>query len=160
MSIDLNEAAHEVLAGQETHLRTLLRAREESVLRITDNSNGSLYINLFGPFYFSVNQLPGCCGAAIVHDFGYGAVPNAVLPEAVGIMERIAELAGYTLIMLTEVDDQSVFNATLEARNWKAIKDFVNARTDNTVQVWTKVLNPDSDRCPDCGCIDCECSYD
>lgn len=87
--------------------------------------------------YFTMLQLPGCCGVAIstgafvavsYRARGLGTLLNELRKD-------IAREAGYTVLMCTDVTYNTPQRKILEKNGWKDVFSFVNRRTGNEVAI-------------------------
>lgn len=96
--------------------------------------------------FFYLDQLPGCCGVGLVHDF---YVPrtrdsNNVWPEMqvaiMKIVERIAKKAEYTVLMLTDNHYDQFGKDLLLQHGWEEIYGFKSRKTRAQVYMVVKKL--------------------
>jgi len=94
--------------------------------------------------WFNLQQLPGCCAFCLSHGVRVATECQlrGVNTIAMRMRERIAEWAGYSAIICTDVEKNVAQRKTLARNGWKDIYDVVNARTGNNVIVSVKRLNP------------------
>ena len=101
-------------------------------------SDGQTYSSMWQEH--SLSQLPGCCGVVVSHNSyiardlrGYG-LGDYFHKERL----KSAKAQGYSCIMATTVSTNLAEIHILEKNGWKKVHEFVNKRTNNTVQVWIK----------------------
>lgn len=90
--------------------------------------------------FFSLTQLPGCCGVLVSHnmlihkDYRNKGVGTFLQ----GIKEEIAKDNGYTSMLATVVESNKAEIHILEKAGWEPESCFINNRTGNTVWYYTK----------------------
>jgi len=102
----------------------------------TVNVNVNVKGRYAGRFY--AQQLPGCCGVAIVYDMGSNERGLGRL--LLDWLEKSVRAAGYAMLLGTTNNEQERMNNILPLRGWVRHKRFVNARTENECYVWSKRL--------------------
>ena len=114
---------------------------------VIDADNDIYLVTTMGGYYiawFRLRQLPGCCafclstGAHVDHQFQRKGV-NKI---AMRLREHIAEWAGYSAIICTDIESNHAQRKSLAANGWQDIFSVVNKRTGNNVIVSVKKLNP------------------
>jgi len=88
--------------------------------------------------HFFAQQLPGCCGVAIVYELTSNE--RGVGRLLLDWVEKSVRAAGYAMIIGTTNNEQERMNKILPLRGWVRHKRFVNARTENECYVWSKRL--------------------
>lgn len=86
---------------------------------------------------FSVSYFPGCCGIAISHfswiredrrNAGLGTVLN-------NIRIREAKRWGFTVLMCTDIENNTPQQKILTKNNWQKLMTFTNLNTGNNVAI-------------------------
>lgn len=92
---------------------------------------------------FNITKMFGCCGIAILSGM---LVPkefrgHGIAKISYGLKEELAKALGFSLLICTDVADNKSQNHVLELNGWNAVVEgFVNKRTGNKVNIWTKPL--------------------
>lgn len=91
---------------------------------------------------YSLSPLPGCCGVVVSHNAyvscnveGYG-LGDYFHKERLGLMKDL----GYSCSLCTVTGQNEKQKHILTKNGWNKVDEFVNSRTKNTVEIWTKHL--------------------
>lgn len=146
----------ETLTGElEEKLRTLLYDKTIEVsltspdscwsvdLKICNESLKTSYINPIGLCASAeLRQLPGCCGVGVIC---HVEVNRIATKKGVGtlinsFMLSLAEIAGFTVVVGTNLGCQPYQRKILNRLGWTQLFDIENLRTGNTVDFFLKRL--------------------
>lgn len=92
--------------------------------------------------HFELIAMPGCCGIVIstncwtlhrIQRFGIGQFLHQ-------LRIKIAKEWGYSILMCTDVDSNTIQKHILEKNSWKQIQQFKNTRTNHVVNIHTLEL--------------------
>lgn len=89
---------------------------------------------------YTLAPLPGCCGA-VVYTGGNIWGPTQKVGLGTKFFKEAQEImteAGYSCGVCTVTSGMLAQIAILKKENWKMVHEFVNKRTNNTVQFWVK----------------------
>jgi len=91
---------------------------------------------------FSLKELPGCCGVMVSY---HTNIQKRYQGKGLGdflldIKERIARDNYYSLLMCTTISDNAVERHLLEKHGFISERMFTNKRTNNTVLMYSKIL--------------------
>ena len=78
---------------------------------------------------FSIEQLPGCCGVAVSHDFN---VPDDLWPVVNKLMQQLAYDADYTLLVCTQRVSHKGYVKAMNSGGWER-REFKSRGTGNRV---------------------------
>lgn len=127
--------------SDETKIK--LKLHETSFWSSNNVSNSfSLYANSKEIARFSISQLTGCCGVAVLNDV---CVDAFLRRKGIGnvvhkLAEVIAKSLDYGKIMCTTTMKNEAEQSLLYSRNWLLTDTFVNPKTSNTVLTYIKEL--------------------
>lgn len=125
INIEQNGILVEIKAS-EYEMRCILKPRE------LNNSNKDTTIG-----YFSINQLPGCCGAGVLNgmsvkyhfrNMGIGTVLNKLAID-------MATLFNYGVLICTDVDTNKPQSRILDKIGWSGLYNFLNPKTHNSINI-------------------------
>jgi len=91
---------------------------------------------------FELIAMPGCCGIVIstncwvLHKLR-GCCIGQFLHK---LRIEIAKHWGYSILMCTDVSTNKIQNHILAKNNWKQLQNFINKRTENSVNINTLIL--------------------
>lgn len=87
--------------------------------------------------YFYLEQLPGCCGVIVLNTMqvchGYTHLGIGLLLNE--LAKEIAKVHGYTVMLATDKHNNLPQRRILMKNNWVDVHQFVNKRTENTVDI-------------------------
>ena len=92
---------------------------------------------------FSLSELPGCCGYLVSHNLRVAAEYHN---RGIGklfqeIKFEIARIFGYSYLMCTTTQHNTVENHILTQYGWKQTHSGKNARTGNQLYMWVKSID-------------------
>lgn len=108
-----------------------------------DISGGYISIeNLSGynsVFNCHAEELPGCCGALVIHDFDVDEEDNAdIWTMGLRLAEEYAREHRYSMIIATHLKKNKAYQEAIKSRKWEEASDFKNRRTSNEVTINVK----------------------
>ena len=95
--------------------------------------------------YFSMQQLFGCCGVAVVSAV-YGYKHGYEDEEMHAIFDKLAQARaqemGYTVLLCTDKLERTIRINAMKKNGWEQLSQFNNRRTSNDVGVYSVDLKP------------------